>query len=1703
MKKKLLYLLFVLLFSLNCFPQFSKTHYIPPLSGSSNLLSEDQYLYISTPNINPVSFRIIEIGGNTIIGTVSRDVPYVYNIGFGNDTQIHVDGSLTSTILNNKGYIVEADDLIYVSARVIAGGGNQAGELVSKGLAALGLRFRVGALTNTLVQNYTDIHYTFVSVLATENNTTVTFSGMKTGVQLVNSGTGNTPVTVTLNRGESYVMAVQGPTDANRDGLIGTLVEADKPIALNCGSFGGSNAVGNLDLGFDQIVPAERLSGNDYIFIKSTGIDEVEKILLVGDEDNTTVTLNGSGPSYTLNAGEYLQLLGSDYNANGNLFVSADKKIFAYQAVGDDGAIDQRNQELFFVPPLSCQTPRVIDNIPFIDYVGGRQFIGRITMVTRTGSTLNFIIDGISYSLASLAAIGVSIDGPLPVVGNTNYETYVMTGVTGNVSVYSTSELYLAAYGSEQAATFGGYYSGFTFKPEISFNEVDATQLGCIPNSILKVNSLSPFDVFQWYFNNTLIPGASNNTYQPLNTPAGLGPGYYYVSATISGCTTPKDSDVIPVSSCPADSDNDGINDNADFDNDNDGITNCTESYGNQYFNLTNTTAGTIAVGPYSNSYTGALSIAGTGTPSATPIVGAADGNFVTEAAQGIGNSVTYTVSNFNSPMSISVEYASVANPTDLFTSSTEIRLSCPVNKTLTVLNPNNDLLIDTNYDGIFESGITEFSSFEIRIRLNSSVSLAAGTGTFSIRGNLINSIIITNINLAETSTSRVALRLIASCIPKDSDGDGIADQNDADSDNDGILDFIESQGQTIVALSHVDVNADGIDDAFGSGLVPADNDNDGVPNYLDLDSDNDGIHDLDESGFNGTDADSNGVLDGGNYGTNGLLNTLETTPDSGILNPIYVLADTDGDGIYNYMELDSDNDLCNDVTEAGYLDSNLDGLLGGTTPPTVTSSGIVTSGVGYGNPNADYITSAPIIINTQPQNSTACELQSTTFTISTNTVTTYQWQLSTDNGTTWSLIANNVTYSGAATNTLTVSNVTPAMVGYQYRVFLIKNGNGCGLYSAAATLTTYALPVVTTPISLKQCDDDTDGISTFNLTQKNDVISANYLAETFTYYTTQAAANTQNNTFKIANPIAYTSGNTSIYARVENSNGCFRIARIDLIVSVTQIPPNFVIPNQYKCDDYVDAANDDRDGIASFNFTAITTSLLAILPNNITVKYYKTQADFLAETDATGNSLAITNPANYRNIGFPNNQTIWVRVDSTVDNSCFGFKTFNVVVEALPVANPINPTNSLRHCDDNQDGIYGFDTSTIQTTILNGQTGVNVKYFRANGTQLSSPLPNPFSVNGTETITIRVNNNTTQTGGAPCYDEETLQFIVDDLPQAFPIAANLTSICDDEAIPVDQDGLYNFDTSTFQSTILGSQTGFTVYYFDQNNNPLPSPLPNPFRTGTQNIKVIVENPINTICTAQLLIPFVVHPTPKIDLEENIIICLPDTEALIDAGILDGSPTSDYQFQWYTNNVLMNGVTTPTLTVNTPNIYSVAVTNAFGCTKTRAITITGSQIASIQAIDVVDLSDINSILVNVTGSGVYEFAIDDSSGPYQDSNLFDNVPMGLHEIYVRDKNGCGSVGPITVPVLGIPHYFTPNGDGYNDYWNVKGVSAQFNHLSRILIFDRFGKLLKQIGATGLGWDGTYNGHPMPADDYWYNIEFEDGRNAKGHFTLKR
>jgi len=127
------------------------------------------------------------------------------------------------------------------------------------------------------------------------------------------------------------------------------------------------------------------------------------------------------------------------------------------------------------------------------------------------------------------------------------------------------------------------------------------------------------------------------------------------------------------------------------------------------------------------------------------------------------------------------------------------------------------------------------------------------------------------------------------------------------------------------------------------------------------------------------------------------------------------------------------------------------------------------------------------------------------------------------------------------------------------------------------------------------------------------------------------------------------------------------------------------------------------------------------------------------------------------------------------------------------------------------------------------------------------------------------------------------------------------------------------------------------------------------------------------------------------------------------------------------------------------------------------------------------------------------------SGPFQTNTTFENVASGIHSITVKDVNGCSELTNNNVLIIGYPKYFTPNGDTYNDTWNIKWL-ADLSSNSRIYIFDRYGKLLKDISPNDSGWDGTFIGRPMPADDYWFTVEYAEQNSVKkfkSHFSLKR
>ncbi|MBU2939445.1 T9SS type B sorting domain-containing protein [Lacinutrix sp. C3R15] len=228
----------------------------------------------------------------------------------------------------------------------------------------------------------------------------------------------------------------------------------------------------------------------------------------------------------------------------------------------------------------------------------------------------------------------------------------------------------------------------------------------------------------------------------------------------------------------------------------------------------------------------------------------------------------------------------------------------------------------------------------------------------------------------------------------------------------------------------------------------------------------------------------------------------------------------------------------------------------------------------------------------------------------------------------------------------------------------------------------------------------------------------------------------------------------------------------------------------------------------------------------------------------------------------------------------------------------------------------------------------------------------------------------------------------------------------------------------------------------------------------------------------------------------------------------------DYSFQWIEVNnpldVLGGGSYYEPMQAG---VYSVLVTNnSTGCStvlediNTQAIVINSTAPEGLNAIVTSEtFADENTVEVSVNEvlGVVYEFSLDGNLFESNNTNsyIYNNVSAGEHLVIVRDKDGCGEAS-IPIYIIDYPLFFTPNNDGYNDTWQILGLNNQLE--AKIYIFDRYGKLLKQISPNGLGWDGTLNGKALPSSDYWFQLEYKDPNSEadikkkfKAHFTLKR
>lgn len=381
-------------------------------------------------------------------------------------------------------------------------------------------------------------------------------------------------------------------------------------------------------------------------------------------------------------------------------------------------------------------------------------------------------------------------------------------------------------------------------------------------------------------------------------------------------------------------------------------------------------------------------------------------------------------------------------------------------------------------------------------------------------------------------------------------------------------------------------------------------------------------------------------------------------------------------------------------------------------------------------------------------------------------------------------------------------------------------------------------------------------------------------------------------------------------------------------------------------------------------------------------------------------------------------------------------------------------------------------DTEVL--TLNATQVGAtNYQWFQ-NGNPLVGENNATYDVSaaGTYSVQIDINTSCTLTG----------EIEIEEAP-ILTIAASNFEICD-----TNTDGFALFDLATIKSQIFTSlPANFTVDLFD--STTATTALASNY-TNTDDFQQIIYARITNIanCYGNIPITLNVNIFPEVFTDETIGICN-NTATNISA-------PNGYTYSWNTNPIQ----TTQTITVGAAGTYTVTCTNTDNCSKTKTFTVVNSEIATITNIEVNDFNEELTATISVTGNGDYEYALDGIN--YQNSPIFNLTDTGEYTIYVNDKNNCG-VTFQTFYALSYPKYFTPNNDGYNDTWFIKNLNKKGLENSKIYIFDRFGKFLKQISANGTGWNGTYNGNPLSSSDYWFVLEASNGKTFKGHFSLKR
>ncbi len=614
---------------------------------------------------------------------------------------------------------------------------------------------------------------------------------------------------------------------------------------------------------------------------------------------------------------------------------------------------------------------------------------------------------------------------------------------------------------------------------------------------------------------------------------------------------------------------------------------------------------------------------------------------------------------------------------------------------------------------------------------------------------------------------------------------------------------------------------------------------------------------------------------------------------------------------------------------------------------------------------------------------------------------------------------------------------------------------------SGTAIITVVPIPVVNfTPTSETICSGQSSLIT----------LSSNVSTATYSWTVVQsgvsgATASSGNSISQVLTTTGNTIG-TATYTVTPTANGCAGTSNT-IIITVKPNPTVLATPTSESICSGGTTAINLSSGLAG------TTFSWTVVQNNVS-----------GASNGNGNSINQILTATGSTTG-----TAVYSITPTV-NGCSG-NTINVTVNVSTMPNVTANALQSTICSGETANI-GLSSLQSGTTfswvvVQNGVSGAQ----SGSGNSIAQNLFATGLLQGTATYTITPSNNGCL--GTP------VSLVITVNPKPIVTTPLLVNICSDSATNINLNS--NISGTTFDWTVV--QTGVTGATAGSGT----SIVQNLTNIGT-NVGTVLYTvtPTNNGCSGNPIVVVVkVNPLPSFTLNDGVV-CLDQAGNPIESHVFTtGLSDITYDFQWFFQGNLIPLQNQSSFSASQPGVYDVIATNTItGCISDM---VTANLVASIPAQSIqinhsLAFSDAPFVEVIVNGgNGTYQFQLD--NGPIQLSNTFSNILFGEHTIKVTDILGCTYLSS-NFTIIGYPKFFTPNGDGYNDTWNINGLEN--NNSTNITIFDRFSKLIKQIKPNSVGWDGTFNGQLLQSTDYWFSVDYvENGQNKifKSHFSLKR